>query len=128
MEDVGLGQERVEPIRDSRGAPLSPENARGVIQGAWSIGRVHITPHFRNRSQERDFTTLDVGNVIRYGEMCPEAEFCEQFQSHKYRMRLVMDDSMLEIVLALDCAEDYQRAPLIVLVTAYWRDRDIIGR
>jgi len=54
--------------------------------------------------------------------MCPQAEFCEQFQNHKYRMHLVVDDSMLEIVLALDCTEDYQRAPLIVLVTGYWRD------
>ena len=121
-----MGQDHVEPVWVSRVAPLSPENARVVIQRAWSVGRVQVTPHFRKRSRERDFTTLDVGNVIRYGLACSQAEFCEQFQNHKYRIRLVMEDSTLEVVIALDYSEDYQQVPLVVLVTGYWQGGNTI--
>ena len=99
--------------------PLSLENAHVVITRAWMVGRVRYARHFGARCQERGFTTVDVGNVLRTGRIWGEAEYCPEFRNWKYRIRATVEEELLEVVVALDPNEDYELAPLVVLITIY---------
>ena len=85
------------------------------------LGRVRYAEHFRRRCHERRITTVDVGNVLRAGRISGQAEFCPEFGNWKYRIRAVAEEDTLEVVVALDPEEDYELAPLIVLITVYFK-------
>ena len=67
--------------------------------------------------------------VIRAGEMRGLPAYCPEFGNWKYRIGAEVEDERderlvireLQIVVALDPVEDYERSPLIILVTGYWR-------
>jgi hypothetical protein len=102
-------------------ATLSVENAQVVITRAWMFGRVRYASHFTERSRERRLTTVDVGNVLRTGEIVGKPEYCPDFRNWKYRLRGTVEGETLEVVVALDPEEDYDLSPLIVLITAYFK-------
>jgi hypothetical protein len=82
---------------------------------------MHVTAHFRQMAAERCFDLLDTENVIREGELRGEPELCSVNLNWKYRIIADVEDKRLEIVTALDPAEDYGQSPLIILITGYWR-------
>jgi hypothetical protein len=102
-------------------SPLSAENARSVIQNAWSNGRVHLGTHFKKRCGERDIDMLDVENLVRNGVVQPRPEYCPVYKNWKYRMAGIIDERHLEVVIALDATEDYDESPLAIVLTAYER-------
>ncbi len=108
------------PIGDAeRTPPLSLENTHVVISRAWMLGRVRYASHFTARCRERGVTTVDIGNVIRRGKIHGKGEFCPEFRNWRFRIRAVLEEEVLEVVVALDPNEDYELTPLIVLITVY---------
>ena len=102
-------------------APLSPANALEIIRAAFLAGRLQITTHFREQQSTRRFDSMDAENAIRTGELRGDPEFCPVKRNWKYRIIADVEDKRLEIVVALDPAEDYGTSPLIILITGYWR-------
>jgi hypothetical protein len=107
-------------------APVSPSNGLNIVRAAFLAGRKHVSQHFKARSMERKFDTLDAQNVITTGNLCCLPEYCPDFETWKFRIIADLEDEKLdmrklEIVVALDPAEDYEKSPLIILVTGYWR-------
>ena len=102
------------------GHKLSPENASALCIRGWDAGSIHITAHFKQRALERSFTTIDTENVIRYGKMRGDGEYCPEFTNWKYRFYRKVEDKELEVVVSLDPTKDYAR-PLVILLTGYWR-------
>jgi len=102
-------------------APLSPANALEIIRAAFLAGRLHITTHFKEMQSARHFDSMDAENAIRTGELRGGPEFCPENRNWKYRIIAEVEDKRLEIVVALDPAEDYGASPLIILITGYWR-------
>jgi hypothetical protein len=122
------------PIHDrtcetSPQAPVTPANGLLLIKTAFLAGRKQISEHFKRRARERDFDTMDVHNVIKTGKLRGRPDFCPEFGpfgNWKYRIVAELEDmkleiKQLEIVVALDPAEDYEKSPVIILVTGYWR-------
>lgn len=105
-------------------APLSPETARLVALESWGKGgRIRSTDHFRTRSSERNFSTLDVQEVIRHGRPECKAEFCREFNNYKYRFQGMVDGLELRVAFALDATQDYSASPLVILITGVWRNK-----
>jgi len=102
-----------------RGLKLSATKAHDVIKAGWNDGSLHPTAHFKRRRVERSFTIIDAGNVIRYGKMRGDGEYCAEFNNWKYRFYGKVEDKTLEVVVSLDPTKDYAR-PLIILITGYW--------
>jgi hypothetical protein len=102
-------------------APLSPANALEIIRAGFLAGRLHITTHFKAQQSNRHFDSMDAENAIRTGELRGDPEFCPENRNWKYRIIADVEDKRLEIVVALDPAEDYGTSPLIILITGYWR-------
>jgi hypothetical protein len=100
-------------------AALSCENATSVIRKAWSVGRVHLGTHFKNRCVERGVDMLDLENLVRNGVVSGAAEYSEDYKNWKYRLAGVIDERHLEAVIALDPTEDYTESPLVVPLTVY---------
>jgi len=102
-------------------APLSPANALEIVRAAFFAGRMQITTHFREQQSERRFDSMDAENAIRTGELRGDPEYCPVNRNWKYRIIAEVEDKRLELVVALDPAEDYGASPLIILITGYWR-------
>ncbi len=103
-------------------AELSPANALEIIKAAFFAGRLDITEHFRQQAIQRRFDLMDAENVISGGQLRGRPEFCPDHRNWKFRIISAIEEGrQLEIVLALDPAEDYDKSPLIILVTGYWR-------
>jgi len=113
-----VGPENQPPRVKGHDAALSPENAKAVIQKAWSSGRVHVGTHIKNRMIERNVDMIDLENVIRNG-VVRSTEYCEAYKNWKYRMAGASDDKKIEVVIALDPTEDFEASPLGVLVTVF---------
>jgi hypothetical protein len=109
------------PCKAKAEAPLSPANGLEMIRASFFAGRVHISDHFRRKAGQRCFDMLDTENAIRSGELRGEPELCPIYLNWKYRIIADVEDRRLEIVTALDPAEDYGQSPLIILITGYWR-------
>ncbi len=108
-------------IQPRRNPPLSVANAEQVLRKAWIAGRSLLGEHFRKRSQERSFSTLDVDRVLRLGKIQGKPEYCPIFCNWKYRVRGQSGEQVLEVVVGLDPNEDFDQCPLIVLITGYWK-------
>ena len=110
-------------------APVSPANGLQIIKAGFLAGRKHISAHFRSRGRERNFDSMDAHTVVRTGQLRGEPTYCPEFGNWKYRIVAKVeydrDEKLeireLEIVVALDPGEDYEKSPLIILVTGYWR-------
>lgn len=117
---IHLGPPIVQDGKAESKVQLSSESAEAVILRAWEDGRIHVTTHFRQRGRERGFNIIDAENVIRNGSIRGEPEYCGDFDNWKYKFLAALEDSTLEIVVSLDPTEDYA-APLVILLTGYWR-------
>ena len=100
-------------------ASLTRDNATTVIRKAWSVGRIHLGTHFKERCAERSVDMLDLENLVRSGSVCGAPEYSEEYKNWKYRMAAVIDERHLEAVIALDPNEDYTDSPLAILLTVY---------
>lgn len=103
--------------------PLSPETARVVALSAWrNPGRLRITDHFNMRVSKRNFDIFDVEYVLRHGVPLGSAIFCsgKGRNNYKYRFWCKVDGLGLRVVFAIDATQDYQSAPLVILITAAW--------
>lgn len=104
--------------------PLTPEAARTVALKAWCKGgRLRPTEHFRHRSIERKFTIIEVEFVVRNGRPTDRPEFCERFNTYKYRFEAIVDGLPLRVAFALDATQDYDATPLVILITAVWKTK-----
>lgn len=122
------------PVHDGQastkpGVPITPANGLQLIKTGAIAGRMHISAHFKRRGRERGFDSMYAHTVIRAGEMRGLPAYCPEFGNWKYRIGAEVEDERderlvireLQIVVALDPVEDYERSPLIILVTGYWR-------
>jgi hypothetical protein len=119
------------PVHDKQAsakpeAPISPANGLQIIKTGFLVGRNHISAHFRRRGRERKFDSMDAHTVIRAGQLRGQPTYCPEFGNWKYRIVADIENEeleikQLEIVVALDPGEDYEKSPLIILVTGYWR-------
>jgi hypothetical protein len=101
---------------------LSEDNLRLILVRAWTIGRLIVTNHFREMGRKRNFDVLDAELAVRRGKMRGEPEYCPEFSNWKCRMFGLVEDKLLEVVVALDDFGDYDECPLIILVTGYWKE------
>ena len=122
------------PVHDGQpsakpGAPVTPANGLQIIKKAVLAGRKHISSHFRQRGRERGFDSMAAHTVIREGKLNGTPTYCPEFANWKYRIAAEIEDErdeklemrQLEIVVALDPLEDYEKSPLIILLTGYWK-------
>ena len=117
------GPEANREVRAAAGAEPSRERTLRIIRQAWMFGRVHPSGHFKKRCMERSFSMLDVQRVIESGSMRGKPERCTEFGNLKCRLIGQVEERRLEIVLALDPAEDYSVSPLVILITGYWHKK-----
>jgi hypothetical protein len=110
-----------ETCRAKPEAQLSPANALEIIRAAFLAGRMHISDHFKRQATQRRFDLIDAENAIRTGTLRGEPEFCPVNRNWKYRIIAAVEDQRFEVVVALDPTEDYDKSPLIILITGYWR-------
>ena len=116
------GPEHKPPRVKEHDSPLSPQNAIAIIWRAWGLGRTHLGTHFRERCRERGIDTLDVENLIRSGAVRGTPVYCPINKNWKYQVAGFVDERELEVVIALDPAEDFTEMPLVILITAYVRN------
>jgi hypothetical protein len=102
-------------------AEVSPANALEIVRAAFFAGRLHVTDHFRRQAIQRRFDLMDAEIVISVGELRGKPEFCPDYLNWKIRIIAAIEEGRLEVVLALDPAEAYDKSPLIILITGYWR-------
>ena len=104
---------------------LSPESARYVALSAWRIpGRLRPTGHFTKRLIFRRFDIFDTEEVIRRGKPLNDGIFCPDFNNYKYQFWAVVDGLGLRVVFVIDATQDYQVAPLVILITAAWNTKN----
>jgi hypothetical protein len=113
-----VGPENQPPRVKGHDAALSTDNAKTVIQKAWSSGRVHVGTHIKKRMTERGVDMIDLGNVLRSGDVVGR-EYCEGYKNWKYQMAGTSDGRKIDVVVALDPTEDFEASPLGVLVTVF---------
>lgn len=71
--------------------------------------------------RDRDFNTLDVENVLRFGEIDGPGEHSVKFYNWRYLLHKNIEGHTLAIAVAIDAAEDVDELPLIIPVTGFWR-------
>lgn len=96
--------------------PLSLDNARLLLLRAVMVGNILITKHFRERSVERGFTTIDVERVLRDGKIVGCPEHCEDFNNWVFRLTGKCETRNFEARVALDWSEDLE-LPTVVYIT-----------
>jgi hypothetical protein len=121
MEYRYCGSERQPPRVSGHETPLALENARSIIQKAWATGRIHVSTHIKRRFSERNVDMIDLENVVRTGKVTGR-EHCPHYRNWKYRMAGLSDERTLEVIFALDFAEDFADSPLVVPVTVLVKD------
>jgi hypothetical protein len=73
---------------------------------------------------ERGFDILDLEFVIKHGRSDGPAEKCGvPHKNYKYCFSAVVDGERLQAAFAVDPAQDYQHAPLIILITGVWKTK-----
>lgn len=102
--------------------PLTLDNARVLLLRAIMVGNVIVTKHFKERSQQRNFTTVDVERVLRDGEFSAEPEYCEIFQDWVFRIAGKCDVRNFEARVGLDWSEDLD-CPTIIYITGICKQR-----
>lgn len=115
------GPERQLPGANRHQSPLSGPNALAVIREAWTNGNFHLGSHLKKRLAERGIDMIDVGSIIQNGNVRGSGEYCPDYKNCKYCVSAIVDERNLEVVIALDPAEDYTDMPLAVVITAYER-------
>ncbi len=56
--------------------PVTLENLRSLLVAAVDMGRIHLTEHFKQRSRERQITTVEAERIVRNGDLTGSPFFC----------------------------------------------------
>jgi hypothetical protein len=111
---------------EDREFPLSLENARILLLRAVMIGNILITSHFRQRGEERGFTTVDVERVLRDGEVVSLPRYSSEFNNWVFCLAGKCETRKFEARVALDWTEDLE-LPTVVYITGICKG-DSYGR
>jgi hypothetical protein len=102
--------------------PLSLDNARKLLLRGLMAGNVLITKHFKQRQEERGFTTIDIERVIRYGTLAGQPEHCSDFNNWMFRFTGKCETKNFEARVALDWSEDLE-FPTVIYITGICKGR-----
>jgi hypothetical protein len=108
-------------IRQQTSNCLSSVSAHRVIRKALFEGRIEYRSYFCMRMRDRDFNTLDVENVLRFGEIDGPGEHSVKFNNWRYLLHKRIEGYSLAVATAIDADEDVDELPLIIPVTDFWR-------
>src|SRR5690242_7856921 len=86
--------------------PLSMANARLLILRALETGNVDTTGHIKQRGIERNFTNIDVENVIRNGHFVGKPKFNPDYENWCFVIRGKTEGKVLEVRVGLDLRID----------------------
>lgn len=100
--------------------PLCSTNVHRLLVRAYELGNVDTTDHFRLRASERHFTTVDVENVVRTGQLIGKPHFSPAYRNWCVRIVGKIEGRTLEVRLALDPGVDFE-SPLLTLITGIRR-------
>jgi hypothetical protein len=101
---------------DSAEFPASMDNARKLLIRAYEEGSVDTTKHIQQRAVERNFTTVDVENVVRNGSFVGKPKLSPDHQNWCFKIRGKIEGKTLEVRVGLDPGIDFD-SPLLVLIT-----------
>jgi hypothetical protein len=96
--------------------PLSIENTRLLLIRAFETGIVETTGHIKQRGIERNFTNVDVENVVRNGQIIEKPRFNPEYENWCFVIRGKIEGKVLEVRVGLDPGTDYE-SPLLTLIT-----------
>ncbi len=97
--------------------PLSGKAAEKIFRSTWKSGRYHVSNEFKERCTELGVDLVDVENLIRDGRVWFTPKYNTQNMVWNYSVSGIVDERHMEVVIALDPAEDYEDSPLAILVT-----------
>src|ERR1035437_1231897 len=113
------------PICRTQPRPIPPTDRDALertIRAAGCGGCVDMTSHFKMRAAQRGFTTPDVMNVLRRGEIIGEPEYCPEFCNWKLSVRGEHDDGCLILAVAVSAGDQCQTwSQSVMLITGYIR-------
>ena len=102
--------------------PISSENTRMLLIRALEHGRIHVTEHFKQRSKERGFNTLDAERVVRHGSVKQEPVYCPRFRNWRFTLTGFSYGRTLEICVGLSLELDLD-SPVLALITGILKRR-----
>jgi hypothetical protein len=97
--------------------PLSGEMAETIFRSTWERGRYHVPSDFKARCAELGVDLVDIENLIRDGRVWFTPKYDAESMIWSYRISGIVDERHIEVVIALDPAEDYADSPLAIFVT-----------
>jgi hypothetical protein len=77
---------------------------------------MHITEHFKQRSCDRKFTTLDAERILKKGRMSRPPSYCPDFKNWCFSVIGESEGRTLEIRVVLDFSLDLE-FPVMALIT-----------
>jgi len=92
------------------------ENARLLLVRAFETGIVETTGHIKQRGIERNFTNVDVENVVRNGQIIGKPKFNPEYENWCFVIRGKIEGRVLEVRVGLDLGVDCD-SPLLTLIT-----------
>jgi len=107
---------QLRPESSPKQFPLSMANARTLLIRAYETGIVETTEHIKQRGIERNFTNVDVENVVRNGQIVGKPKFNAHFENWCFVIRGKIEGKMLEVRVGLAPSADYD-SPLLTLIT-----------
>jgi hypothetical protein len=115
---------RLDPQQSETKFPASVEHIPMLLVRALERGRMHVTAHFKQRSKERDFNTVDAERIIRSGSMKGLPVYCTRFRN--WRISVIGDSCgrTLEIRLGLSVELDLD-SPVVALITGIPKRREV---
>lgn len=97
--------------------PVSIDNARMLITRALEEGRIHVTEHFRQRSRERRFTSVDAERVLKTGYIVGVPNYCPVYENWCFSVIGISGARTLEVRVGMDFNLDLE-SPVMALITA----------
>lgn len=94
-----------------------------ILRSVAARGILEITQHFRIRSAERGFSTVEAQNVLRHGMISGAPEFCPDFCNWRFLVSGEHDNGTLYIVAGVSGGDRRQVCVphSVALITGYIR-------
>jgi hypothetical protein len=95
-----------------------------ILRAAGAYGILEVTQHFKLRSSQRGFTTVEALNVLRRGSISGVPEFCAEFSNWKFVVRGEHDAGTTLYVVAGVSGGDKRQTWVphsVALITGYIR-------
>lgn len=97
---------------------VQPSDLERCLRHVGRKGILEVTFHFKMRSQQRGFTTVEALNVLRQGVVAGGPDFCPDFCNWRYVIEGEHDQGTLSVVAAVS-AGDPKRSASVVLITGF---------